>query len=142
VKTPTRAKERKHPTRASGALDVYFGEKLKARRLTMVPRISQGDIGKAVGVTFQQIQKYEKGTNRLSAALMVRIAAVLMVDVQYFFNELPSSAKNGKSIKTPVLVGISLAMHGPRLIDAFLNLKSDKLRGAVADLAQALVQEG
>lgn len=107
----------------------------------MVPKVSQGDIGKAVGVTFQQIQKYEKGTNRLSAALMVRIAAVLMVDVQYFFNELPSGARNSKAIKTPVLVGMSLATHGPRLIDAFLSLKSDKLRGAVADLAQALVKK-
>jgi transcriptional regulator with XRE-family HTH domain len=108
----------------------------------MEPQVSQDDLGKAVGVTFQQIQKYERGNNRMSAAMMVRIAAVLKVDVQYFFEELPSGAKSRKETKTPILIEMSLAAHGPRLIDAFLNLKSDKLRGAIADLAQVLVREG
>jgi transcriptional regulator with XRE-family HTH domain len=132
----------KHSSRATGSLDVHFGQKLQARRLMMVPKLSQSDLGKALGVTFQQVQKYEKGVNRLSAAMMVRIAAVLKVDVQYFFDELPISAKNTKEIKTPVLIDMSLAAHGPRLIDAFLNLKNDELRGAVADLAQALARAG
>jgi transcriptional regulator with XRE-family HTH domain len=129
-------------SRATGSLDVHFGEKLRARRLMMVPKVSQEDLGAALGVTVQQIQKYEKGRNRMSAATMVQIAAVLKVDVQYFFEELPTGAKNTKEIKTPVLVEMSLAAHGPRLIDAFLRLKTDKLRGAVADLAQALAQAG
>jgi transcriptional regulator with XRE-family HTH domain len=64
------------------------------------------------------VQKYEKGVNRLSAATMVRIAEVLKVDVQYFFDELPAGAKNNKAIKTPVLVEMSLAAHGPRLKSA------------------------
>jgi len=89
-------------------------------------------------MSFQQVQKYEQSKNRMSAAMMVQIAAVLKVDVQYFFEELPTGAKNTKEIKTPVLVDISLAAHGPRLIDAFLKLKTDKLRGATADLAQVL----
>jgi transcriptional regulator with XRE-family HTH domain len=139
-KTGIKNKRTTHKTRGSGALDVHFGEKLRARRLMMNPRISQDDLGKAIGVTFQQIQKYEKGTNRLSAAMLVRIAAVLNVDVKYFFDELPSNAKNGKEIKTPVMIEVSLAPHGPRLIDAFLNLKNDKMRGAIADLAKVLAQ--
>jgi transcriptional regulator with XRE-family HTH domain len=132
----------KRTSRATGSLDVHFGEKLRARRLMMVPKVSQEDLGAGLGVTFQQIQKYEKGVNRLSAAMMVRIAEVLKVDVQYFFEELPTGVKNNKEIKTPALVEMSLAAHGPRLIDAFLKLKSDKLRGAVADLAQALARAG
>ena len=119
---------------------MHFAEKLQARRLTMVPKLSQQDIAKALGVSFQQVQKYEAGTNRISAATMVQIAAVLKVDVQYFFDDLPTGAKNTKEIKTPVLVEMSLAAHGPRLIEAFLNLKTDKLRGAIADLAQALAR--
>jgi transcriptional regulator with XRE-family HTH domain len=130
----------KPKSRSTGSFDVHFGEKLRARRLMMDPKVSQADLGKAIGLTFQQVQKYEKGNNRMSAAMMVQIAAALKVNVQYFFEELPRSAKNGKEIKTPVLIEMSLAAHGPRLIDAFLNLKSDKLRGAVADLAQALVR--
>ena len=132
---------RRNP-RATGSLDVHFGEKLQARRLTMVPKLSQEELGKALGVSFQQVQKYEAGTNRISAATMVQIAAVLRVDVQYFFDELPTGAKKTKEIKTPVLVEMSLAAHGPRLIDAFLKLKTDKLRGAVADLVQALARAG
>jgi transcriptional regulator with XRE-family HTH domain len=99
----------KHKTRAPGSLDLHFGEKMRSRRVMMVPKVSQTDVGDALGLTFQQIQKYEKGTNRISAAMLVRIAAVLKVDVQYFFDELPSSAKNGKGIKTPVLIEMSLA---------------------------------
>jgi transcriptional regulator with XRE-family HTH domain len=128
--------------RSTGSLDVHFGEKLRARRLMMVPKLSQEELGDALGITFQQVQKYEKGVNRISAATMVQIAAVLKVDVQYFFEELPSGAKNTKEIKTPVLVEMSLAAHGPRLIEAFLDLKTDKLRGIVADLAQGLAQAG
>lgn len=130
-----------YKTRTTGSLDAHFGEKLRARRLMMDPKLSQKDLGKAVGLTFQQIQKYESATNRLSAAMMVRIAAALKVDVQYFFDELPNSAKTGKEIKTPILIEMANAAHAPRLIEAFLNLKSDKLRRVVADIAQALVQE-
>jgi transcriptional regulator with XRE-family HTH domain len=124
----------------AGALDLHFGKKLKARRL--IRGLSQNDVAEALGLTFQQIQKYEKGTNRMSAATIVRVASALKTNVQYFFEELPRGAKNGKEIKTPVLIEMSLAPHGRRLMNAFLNLKSDKLRGAVADLAQVLVREG
>jgi transcriptional regulator with XRE-family HTH domain len=108
----------------------------------MVPKLTQAELADKLNVTFQQIQKYEKGKNRMSAAMMVQIAAVLDVDVQYFFDELPTGAKNTKEIKTPVLTEMSLAAHGPRLIDAFLKLKTDKLRGAVTDLVQALARAG
>jgi hypothetical protein len=74
--------------------------------------------------------------------MMVRIAEVLKVDVQYFFDEIPTGAKNYREIKTPVLVEMSLTAHGPRLMTAFLKLKTDKLRGAVADLTQALARAG
>jgi transcriptional regulator with XRE-family HTH domain len=128
--------------RSTGALDVHFGEKLRARRLMMVPKLTQAELADKLNVTFQQIQKYEKGKNRMSAAMMVQIAAVLKVDIQYFFDELPTGAKNTKEIKTPILTEMSLAAHGPRLIDAFLKLKTDKLRGAVTDLVQALARAG
>jgi transcriptional regulator with XRE-family HTH domain len=106
----------------------------------MMPKLSQDGLAQALGVSFQQVQKYEQGKNRLSAAMMVQIAAALKVDVQYFFDELPTGVKNTKEIKTSALVEMSLAAHGPRLIEAFLNLKTDKLRGAIADLAQVLAR--
>jgi transcriptional regulator with XRE-family HTH domain len=135
-------KTAKRTSRATGSLDIHFGEKLRARRMMMAPKVSQSELANALGVTFQQIQKYEKGVNRLSAAMMVRIAEVLNVDVQYFFDELPTGAKNNREIKTPILVDMSIAAHGPRLMNAFLKLKNDELCGAVADLAQALARAG
>jgi transcriptional regulator with XRE-family HTH domain len=108
----------------------------------MEPRVSQSHLAIALGVTFQQVQKYEKGVNRLSAAMMVRIAQVLKVDVQYFFDDLPTGVKNYREIKTPVLTEMSNAAHGPRLMTAFLKLQNDELRGALADLAQALARAG
>jgi transcriptional regulator with XRE-family HTH domain len=135
-------KTAKRTSRATGSLDIHFGEKLRARRMMMAPKVSQSELANALGVTFQQIQKYEKGVNRLSAAMMVRIAEVLKVDVQYFFDEIPTGAKNYRDVKTPVLVDMSIAAHGPRLMTAFLKLKNDELRGAVADLAQVLARAG
>jgi transcriptional regulator with XRE-family HTH domain len=119
-------------------VDTYVGSRVRLRRDTL--GMSQGQLGDALGVSFQQVQKYEAGTNRISAATMVQVAAVLKVDVQYFFDELTTSVKNYREIKTPVLVDISLAAHGPRLMTAFLKLKNDELRGAVADLAQTLAR--
>jgi len=71
--------------RKAGSLDIHFGEKLQARRLTMVPKVSQDDLAKALGVSLRQVQKYEAGTNRISAAMMVQIAAVLKVRRPVFF---------------------------------------------------------
>jgi transcriptional regulator with XRE-family HTH domain len=90
-------------------------------------------------VSFQQIQKYEKGVNRVSAAMMVSIAGILDVDMRCFYNEIPKVRRGGK-IEMPGLTEIALTLHGRRLVDAFLNLKNDQLHGAVADLAHVLAR--
>ena len=132
-----RAKLVRSTTRSAAPIDKYFGDRLRARRIMM--KMSQDDLGKSLGVTFQQIQKYEKGTNRMSAALMVRVAEILDVDVGYFYDEIPKTKRSGE-IETPALTELALTLHGRRLIDAFLNLKNDKMRGAVADLAHVLAR--
>jgi transcriptional regulator with XRE-family HTH domain len=124
-------------TRRTGPIDKYLGDQLRARRIMM--KMTQGDLGKSLGLTFQQIQKYEKGTNRMSAALMVPLAKILDIDIGYFYDEIPNTKHSGE-IETPALTELALTLHGRRLIDAFLNLKNDALRGAVADLAQVLAR--
>ena len=136
-------KKAKRATKGRPApLDAHFGEKLRVRRLMMTPKLTQDRLAKTLGISFQQVQKYEKGSNRISAAMLVQMAAALKVDVQYFFDELPTNFLKSKEIKTPALVEMSLATHGPRLIKAFLNLKDDNLRAVVADLATALERAG
>jgi transcriptional regulator with XRE-family HTH domain len=78
----------KRNPRSTGSLDIHFGEKVKARRRMMTPKLSQADLANALGISFQQVQKYESGVNRMSAAATVQVAAALKVDVQYFFDEL------------------------------------------------------
>ena len=128
---------RRGTARRTGPIDKYFGDRLHARRIMM--KMSQEELGEKLGVSFQQIQKYERGINRLSAATMVSVAEILNVDIGYFYDEIPKTNRSGE-IETPVLTELALTLHGRRLIDAFLNLKNDKLRGAVADLAHVLAR--
>jgi transcriptional regulator with XRE-family HTH domain len=124
-------------SRSTGPLDKYFGDRMRARR--MMIKMSQETLGEKLGVTFQQIQKYEKGINRLSAATMVGFAEALDIDVGYFYDEMPKTKRSGE-IETPALTELALKLHGRRMIDGFLKLKNDKMRGAVADLVQSLAR--
>lgn len=65
-------------------IDRYVGSRLRARRVGI--RLSQTKLGEAIGVTFQQVQKYENGTNRIGASNLFKIAKTLGVDVAYFFD--------------------------------------------------------
>ncbi len=71
-------------------IDLHVGKKLKFRR-TMIG-MSQEDLGKAVGVTFQQIQKYEKGLNRIGSSRIYEISRILQVPVSYFFEDISDDA--------------------------------------------------
>ncbi len=68
-------------------IDRYVGSRIRARRVGL--RMSQTKLGQAVGVTFQQVQKYENGTNRVGASNLYRIARALGVDVAFFFEGVP-----------------------------------------------------
>jgi transcriptional regulator with XRE-family HTH domain len=70
--------------RAPTAADVRFGHRLRARRMML--GMSQTELGAALGVTFQQIQKYEKGANRVRVGAIEKMAAILQVPITYFFD--------------------------------------------------------
>ncbi len=74
-------------------VDVSIGSRLRLRRLAM--GLSQNTVAQSLGITFQQIQKYERGTNRIVASRLFRLSQVLQVPVQYFFQDL---AQNGRSV--------------------------------------------
>lgn len=75
-------------TAETSAIDKTVGGRIRARRAFQ--RVSQEDLGGAIGVTFQQIQKYEDGRNRVAASVLVLIARKLAVPVSYFFDEIPA----------------------------------------------------
>lgn len=77
-------------------IDIQVGKKLKARRIII--GISQEELGKAVGVTFQQIQKYEKGQNRMSASRLFELSKALGVNISYFYEHLYSEVVSVKHV--------------------------------------------
>ena len=82
---------------APDPIDVHAGQKLRLRRVMM--SLSQEKLGDAVALTFQQIQKYEKGTNRMSVSRLAQFAALLQVEPAYFFDGAPQPALTGDMIE-------------------------------------------
>lgn len=118
---------------APNALDVHVGNRLRTRRAFL--RISQEKLGDHIGVTFQQIQKFEKGANRISAGQLFLIANLLKVDVNYFFEGLNSG------FGEPVAESISgdrAAAEGVLLNRAFARVSSPKLRQTIIDMVTAI----
>lgn len=79
-------------------VDLYVGQRLRERRILL--GISQEGLGHTIGLTFQQIQKYERGTNRISASKLYLLSTVLEVPVAYFFEGLKSPAPSKDDITT------------------------------------------
>src|ERR1041385_370523 len=89
-----------HPSkkRRAGPEDVEIGRRIRALRLER--GLSQSDLAKGIGLTFQQVQKYEKGTNRVSAGRLQKIADLLNVPITYFYSGLGSRTLKKDSRKT------------------------------------------
>src|SRR6266576_4882651 len=75
--------------KAPNPIDKHVGSRVRMRRMML--SMSQEKLGDALGLTFQQVQKYEKGTNRIGASRLQQIANILKVPPQFFFEELPKS---------------------------------------------------
>jgi transcriptional regulator with XRE-family HTH domain len=103
--------------------------------------MSQEKLGDALGLTFQQIQKYEKGTNRVGASRLQQIADVLQVHVSFMFEGAPGAAGSGGmgESASPAYVSDFLATSdGLALTKAFTRLKDAKLRRSIVDLVEQI----
>ena len=118
-------------------LDQRVGERLRSRRLKM--GLSQTELGAAVGVTFQQVQKYEKGANRISASRMVQFAEKLGVAPAYFVEGFGSRSKaNGDTTKTArAIESVAASNEGVAVLEAMAQMKPSR-RQFMVKLARAL----
>jgi len=111
----------------------------------MLAGISQEKLGEALGLTFQQVQKYEKGTNRISASRLQQIAKMLGVPVAFFFEGAPSGeppAEGFSDTANATYVADFLATsEGVHLSKAFVRIKSPRIRRRVIDLVEALADD-
>lgn len=121
--------------------DRHVGSRLKMRRHML--DMSQGQLADAIGVAFQQVQKYEKGTNRVSASRLQHLAAVLQVPVEFFFEGAPAvPGQTSQTAPTPDYVSefVSSA-DGLALIKAFRRIEDAELRYRIVRLVQQLTAE-
>lgn len=115
-------------------VDVQVGARIRIAR--RVAQFSQEKLGEAIGITFQQIQKYEKGTNRVGSSRMHEIAKTLGQPVSFFFED---SETEGESVPSDVNESLRFlaTTEGKSLVDAFRAIESAKVRKAFVDLIQA-----
>jgi len=98
------------------AIDKHIGHRLRTRRLTL--EMTQSDVARLIGLTFQQLQKYETGTNRVSASTLQQLAAKMKVPVTYFFEAAPCANVDGAefdmpaSKPRPMVSHCSVHLHG------------------------------
>jgi transcriptional regulator with XRE-family HTH domain len=123
-----------HPT------DTHVGKRVRMRRMML--GMSQEMLGDALGVTFQQVQKYEKGTNRISASRLQRISDVLQVPVTFFFEGAPHVGGQHDpqtSAPSPQYVSDYLATKdGLQLTKAFMQIRDPKLRRSIVNLVEQI----
>lgn len=127
------AKKSPNPT------DKYVGSRVRMRRLML--EMSQGKLGEKLGLTLQQVQKYEKGTNRIGASRLQHISQILKVPVSFFFDGALGKQADDGSSKAPVADYVSdflSSSDGLALTKAFTNIKDSKLRRRVVDLVEEI----
>ena len=126
--------------RAANAIDKKLGQRVRTRRLEI--GMSQEKLAELLGVTFQQVQKYEKGVNRIAASRLHDIAASLDVPIAKFFEGLGGRASTGVAENSRDYIDDALATpEGTELMSLFASIKSRKVRRQVVELVKALTEE-
>jgi len=118
------------------AVDVHVGSRVRSLRIQM--KMSQSDLGDSLGITFQQIQKYEKGKNRISSSRLHQIARVLGVTPPYFFQDPLAEAAPHDSAVMKDFDEFCASREGVALMQAFVRIKDKVIRHTIAKLVEDL----
>ena len=131
--------------KAPNPIDKHVGSRVRMRRMML--SMSQEKLGDALGLTFQQVQKYEKGTNRIGASRLQHISNILQVPVAFFFEGAPHvpSATHQSHVgeaPSPAYVSDFLATSdGLALTKAFTRINDSKLRRRIVDLVEQIADD-
>jgi transcriptional regulator with XRE-family HTH domain len=121
-------------------IDKYVGSRVRMRRMML--GMSQEKLGNALGLTFQQVQKYEKGTNRIGASRLQQISNILQVPVSFFFEGAPDQSARTDELgeaPSPLYVADFLATSdGLALTRAFMRIEDAKLRRKIVELVEQM----
>jgi transcriptional regulator with XRE-family HTH domain len=126
--------------RSADEVDAHVGRRLRQRRIAL--GISQEQLGAELGLTFQQVQKYEKGQNRISAGRLYKIAHILSVSVEHFYEGLNSlNHAQGRRNGMPGDVEISAFLTSPEgqaLTSGFMKISDPATRRRIIDLVNTI----
>lgn len=125
-------------TKSPNPIDVHVGARLRERRVAL--GVSQERLGESLGLTFQQIQKYEKGVNRIGASRLFQIARILDAPVQFFFDGAPVDDGDSEG-DTPEIMRFLGTMEGLQLNAAFTKIKHDETRKRIVELVKTLSEQ-
>ena len=135
------AKASNRHSRSTTAVDTHIGQKIRARRNLL--GLSQTELADAAGITFQQIQKYEKGVNRVGSSRLLQFSEALGVPPSYFFDGAPTV---GKKISAPQedglpetsIVSFLGTREGAALVRAFMAIKEKPIRQNLIEFIASL----
>jgi len=114
--------------------DAEVGRRVRSRRLEC--RLSQTELADRIGVTFQQVQKYEKGVNRIGAGRLQRISEALEVPISFFFGSSGGTARETSGAES--IFGFMQTSGSVRIVKAFHKIKSRKARQLLVEMAEEL----
>ena len=117
-------------------VDLHVGARVRARRMQM--GMSQTALGNKLGITFQQIQKYEKGVNRIGASRLHQIAAILQVSPQYFFEDPLATVPAHEHGATSLFDEFCASRDGLALMQAFVKIADKATRQKIVRLVESL----
>jgi transcriptional regulator with XRE-family HTH domain len=124
-------------TKVPNPIDVHVGSRVRFRRLEL--GMSQGNLGSALGLTFQQVQKYERGTNRLGASRLQHVSRILKVPIAYFFEGTPGQLKaKGNAPSSAYVSDFVASTDGLALMKAFMQIKKAKVRHYIVRLVNEI----
>ena len=134
--------ESANEVRKVNEVDRAVGQRVRVRRLLL--GMSQEALGERLGLTFQQVQKYEKGVNRVSASRLFDLGQVLEVPITFFFQEFASNSKFNDAPKEEGALDVSQTLHllrtdkAVQLMRAFDRIKDESMRTAIVSHVRAL----
>jgi transcriptional regulator with XRE-family HTH domain len=126
------------PAKPPNPIDIHVGGRVRMRRIEI--RMAQQVLGDHIGLTFQQVQKYEKGTNRIGASRLQQIGKTLEVPASYFFEGAPGGWEGGEaSYRTSdALVGLLGTREGQTLVNCFRRIPDPEIRRSFVALIEGV----
>jgi transcriptional regulator with XRE-family HTH domain len=129
------------PKKQANPIDAQVGNRVRIRR--MLIGMSQERLGDLLGLTFQQVQKYEKGVNRIGAGRLYEVSRILGVPIDFFYEGVAPGEKSGfaESENAPPVMEFVSSGEGLQLSLAFMKIKDIKVRKRVLDLVKSLAED-